>query len=70
MRDLVYSVRYTAVRIKSSLLTITLYTSVRKHFVYKDTCKDTWRYKEFVCAVTVARQHMSAVNNCVPYILR
>jgi len=66
MRPLVYSVRYTAVRINSSLLTITLYTSVRTHFVYKDT----WRYKDFVCTAIVARQHMSAVNNWVPYILR
>jgi len=66
MRPLVYSVRYTAVRISSSQLTITLYTSVRTHFVYKDT----WCYKEFVCTASVARQHMCAVNNWVSYILR
>jgi hypothetical protein len=37
MRHLVYNVRYSAVPINSSLLTITLYSSVITTLVYNDT---------------------------------
>jgi hypothetical protein len=46
MRNLVYNVRYSVVQINSSLLTITLYSSVRETPVYNDTKYQSlsWRY--------------------------
>jgi hypothetical protein len=44
MRHLVYNTRCSAVPINSSLLTITLYSSVRTTPVYNDTKHLSWRY--------------------------
>jgi len=49
MRHLVYSVRYSAVPVTSSLLTITLYSSVRTTLVYNGT--QTPNYTAFSCCI-------------------